>query len=171
MRPGRVRWIGLRSARRAAMVPVDDALLDPAEGLAGDRYAGRPGGARQVTLINSEALAAIGSFLGRDPVAPELLRRNVVVSGINLLALRNRRFRLGDAVLESTGDCHPCSRMEETLGAGGYNAVRGQGGITARVLVAGHVRVGDPVARLDDPAAVADRQGPAANPSRTATGD
>jgi MOSC domain-containing protein YiiM len=76
-------------------------------------------------------------------VVPEQLRRNVVVSGLNLLALKDRSFRLGTALLEMTGDCHPCSRMEEAFGPGGYNAVRGHGGITARVLEGGEVRVGD----------------------------
>jgi MOSC domain-containing protein YiiM len=78
-------------------------------------------------------------------VAPELLRRNLVTRGINLLALKDRRFRIGAALLEGSGECAPCSRMEETFGPGGYNAVRGHGGITARVIRGGTVRVGDPI--------------------------
>ena len=76
------------------------------------------------------------------------MRRNIVVSGINLLALRERRVAVGSAILEVTGECHPCSRMEEILGAGGYNAVRGQGGVTARVVQAGKIQVGDAITRL-----------------------
>jgi MOSC domain-containing protein YiiM len=147
MRPGRVRWIGLRPARRAGMTPVGAATLDPADGLAGDRYSGGSG-RRQVTLIGAEDLAAIASYMGLPEATPEQLRRNVVVRGINLLALKDRRFGLGEAVLECTGECHPCSRMEETLGPGGYNAVRAHGGITARVLEGGRVRIGDPIMRL-----------------------
>jgi MOSC domain-containing protein YiiM len=67
------------------------------------------------------------------------------VRGINLLALKNKTFSIGDAMFEMTGLCHPCSRMEEALGAGGYNAMRGHGGITARVLQEGLIRVGDAV--------------------------
>jgi MOSC domain-containing protein YiiM len=78
-----------------------------------------------------------------------MLRRNLVVRGLNLLALKGHRFRVGAALLEYSGECHPCSRMEETLGVGGYNAVRGQGGIIARVIEGGPVRLGDPVARQD----------------------
>ncbi len=144
VRPGRVEWIGLRPARRVAMQSVEVARLDPQQGLIGDRYAGRSGN-RQVTLIQTENLAAIAAHLGLDAVLPEQLRRNVVVSGLNLLALKDRPFRLDTALLEMTGDCHPCSRMEEIFGPGGYNAVRGHGGITARVLEAGEVRVGDTV--------------------------
>lgn len=147
LRPGRIVWIGLRPARRAPMLSVETATLDASEGLIGDHYSSRTGGARHVTLIQAEHLAAIASHLGCEAVAPELLRRNIVVAGINLAALKGRRFRLGSAVLEATGECHPCSRMEETLDPGGYNAVRGHGGITARVLEAGTARNGDALER------------------------
>ncbi len=147
LRPGRVAWIGVRPARRAPMQVVEAATLDPAEGVVGDRYAGRTDGARQVTLIAAEHLAAIAAYLGHEAIAPDQMRRNIVISGLNLLALKGRRFRLGSALLEATGECHPCSRMEETLGPGGYNAVRGHGGITARVVEGGVVRVEDEVMR------------------------
>lgn len=148
LRPGVLEWIGLRPARRAAMQVVEEAILLAGQGLEGDRYAGR-NGARQVTLIQAEHLSAIGAYLGLEAAAPERLRRNLVVSGLNLLALKGRRFRIGAAVLDMTGECHPCSCMEEEFGPGGYNAVRGHGGITARVLEGGAVRLGDAVARLD----------------------
>ncbi|PZO00238.1 MAG: MOSC domain-containing protein [Hyphomicrobiales bacterium] len=147
MRPGRVVWIGLRPLRRAPQQGVEEATLDSEQGLIGDHYSSRTGGARHVTLIRAEHLTAIAAHLGLDVVAPEQLRRNIVVSGINLAALKARRFTLGSAVLEATGECHPCSRMEEILGTGGYNAVRGHGGITARVIMGGTVRPGDGIVR------------------------
>ena len=79
-------------------------------------------------------------------IDPSLTRRNIVVSGINLLALKERQFIIGaDVILETTGLCHPCSRMEENLGAGGYNAMRGHGGITAKVIQGGTIQAGDPI--------------------------
>jgi MOSC domain-containing protein YiiM len=147
MRPGRIGWIGQRPARRAPMVVVETAHFDPRQGLVGDRYAGGSGN-RQVTLIQREHVMAIASYLGRETLAPELLRRNIVTIGVNLHSLVDQRFRLGSAVLHGTGLCHPCSRMEEVLGEGGYNAVRGHGGITARVLEAGAAAIGDTVLRL-----------------------
>ena len=80
-----------------------------------------------------------------EPIDPALLRRNIVVSGINLTSLRKQQFQIGEAILEGTGDCAPCSRMEENLGPGGYNAMRGHGGLTARVIQGGAVKKGDRV--------------------------
>ena len=147
MRPGRVVWIGLRPARRVPMLAVESAQLDAENGLVGDHYSSRTGGARHVTLIQAEHLAAIASHLGREDLAPALLRRNIVVTGINLAVLKGRRFRLGTALVEATGECHPCSRIEEILGPGGYNAVRSHGGITARVIEPGTVSIGDALER------------------------
>jgi MOSC domain-containing protein YiiM len=56
--------------------------------------------------------------------------------GINLLALKGRRFQIGEAVLQGSGLCHPCSRMEEALG---------HGGLTTRIVRSGRIALGDPV--------------------------
>lgn len=143
--PGRVDWIGLRPRRRAPLVAVEEARAEAGRGLEGDRVFEQGSDKRQVTLVQAEHLSAVAALAGISSVAPEQLRRNLLVSGISLQALKNRRFRVGAALLEGTGDCHPCSRMEENLGQGGYQAMRGHGGITARVLESGVIRVGDAV--------------------------
>ena len=79
------------------------------------------------------------------------LRRNLLVAGLNLAALRGRRVRIGTAELELTGPCAPCSRMEAALGPGGYNAMRGHGGVTARVVRTGAFTVGDAVTVVPGP--------------------
>lgn len=142
---GRVTWLGVRPVRGAPAVAVPAVEARPGAGLAGDRFKGGVASKRQVTLIQAEHLAAVASLLGRDAVDPALTRRNVVVAGINLYALRHARFQVGEVLLEGTGICAPCGRMEEALGPGGFNAMRGHGGITARVLEAGVIRVGDGV--------------------------
>lgn len=144
-RAGTVRWIGLRSAQGSGMAVVDRATLVENRGLVGDHRAKSTGGRRQITLIQWEHLDVIAALCGLETVDPALLRRNLVVAGLNVGALKDRVFHLGSAIAEGTGHCHPCSRMERNLGPGGYNALRGHGGITARVIRGGDVRVGDPV--------------------------
>ncbi|RDZ27831.1 MOSC domain-containing protein [Lysobacter silvisoli] len=148
-RPGRVEWIGLRPKRDVPMQEVEHVLAQAGLGLVGDRYAGGSG-KRGVTLIQAEHLPAIAALSGHAQVAPATLRRNVVVSGLPLVALKGRRFRLGDALLEGTEECDPCSRMEDALGPGGYNAMRGHGGLCARILESGTIRRLDALVVLPD---------------------
>ena len=146
-RDGRVEWIGLRPSRGAAVQAVASVDAVGGSGLVGDRYNGGSG-KRGVTLIQAEHLPAIAALSGHDAVAPALLRRNLVVSGIPLVALKGRRFRIGEVVLEGTDSCDPCSQMEAALGPGGYNAMRGHGGLCARILEGGTLRIGDRVSPL-----------------------
>ena len=115
------------------------------KGLEGDHYKGSSR-KRQVTLIQAEHLQTVASILKKDKIDPLLTRRNIVVSGINLIALKNMKFQIGnDVILEMTGACHPCSQMETNFGEGGYNAMRGHGGITAMVIQGGEVKIGDSI--------------------------
>jgi MOSC domain-containing protein YiiM len=141
---GSVQWVSIRPERRAQVQPLDEVVASETDGLPGDHYAGDSGN-RQVTLIQAEHLWAVAAILGIDKLDPALTRRNIVVGGVNLLAFSGQRFQIGEAILEMTGECHPCSRMEENLGPGGYNAMRGHGGITARVVKGGRIRVDDDV--------------------------
>lgn len=143
-RVGHLDWIGLRPARLGDMAVVDGATIETA-GLTGDHA--RPG-KRAVTLIQAEHLPVIAAFAGRPIVEPHVLRRNLVVSRINLAALRGRAVRVGTAELRITGPCAPCSRMEAALGPGGYTAMRQHGGWCAEVIRPGRVAIGDAVVPL-----------------------
>lgn len=144
MSAGRVEWLGVRPGRGAPMAARArvEALAD--RGLAGDHASLRRGRPRQVTLIRAEHVARLRGP-GRRPPPPALLRRNVVVSGLDLDALVGRRFRVGAALLEGVGGCPPCRAMDAALGPGGRAAMRGLGGLCARVVAGGAIRLRDAV--------------------------
>ena len=148
-RAGRVEWIGVRPARDVAMRELDAVVATTGMGLAGDRYAGGSG-KRGITLVQAEHLPVIAALSAQDAIAPATLRRNLVVSGLPLVALKGRRFRIGGVLLEGTDPCDPCSRMEDALGPGGYNAMRGHGGLCARILAGGTIHLGDAVVALEE---------------------
>ncbi|HEY0562073.1 MAG TPA: MOSC domain-containing protein [Methylophilus sp.] len=152
---GTLAAIYLRSARGVACQSVHTVEAIAGKGLVGDRssltVSRNPlGSNRQVTLIQAEHIAVISALLGK-PVAAALLRRNLVVSGLNLLAAKSlfkqqpMRLHIGDVILEVTGPCEPCSKMETLLGFGAYNAMRGHGGVNAKVLQGGKLMVGAPI--------------------------
>ena len=162
---GILQAIYLRPARGITSISPQQVQAIAQQGLVGDRTyhsASRNlvdshqlasthlGGKRQVTLIQAEHIAVISALIGK-PVDATLLRRNLVVSGINLLAAKSlfkdqtMQLTIGEVVLEVTGPCEPCSKMETVLGNGGYNAMRGHGGVTARIIKAGDLKIGDSI--------------------------
>jgi MOSC domain-containing protein YiiM len=154
---GRLCWIGLRPAHHQAMIMPNIATLLENKGFEGDHIAQYASKKRQISLIQAEHLAVIAKLMNTDTISAETLRRNLVIEGINLLGLKGQRFSIGDCTrqasiekntLEGTGPCHPCSRMEENLGSGGYNAMRGHGGITAKVIKGGTITIGNLVVLL-----------------------
>lgn len=153
-RVGLLEAIYLRPQRGVPAIAVDEAEAIEDRGLIGDRSIERAvgGGKRQVTLLQAEHVPLVAAWSGHAALDPAVLRRNLVVSGFNLVAARSPftdrslNVLIGPTVaLEVTGECAPCSKMEIALGHGGYNALRGHGGVTARVVRGGFVRVGDAV--------------------------
>lgn len=153
---GRLDSIYLRPGRGQPCLQQDQAHAIANFGLQGDRASLRQpaapnGSKRQVTLVQAEHLPVIAALTGHSQIDPALLRRNLIVSGINLLAAKSLfkdqplHLLIGNVLLEVTGPCEPCSKMEQVLGTGGYNALRGHGGITARILRGGLLSIGDTV--------------------------
>ena len=143
---GRIEAIIVRGTPRDPARRIERTTALAGIGLADDRL-GKRGDAelstRQVTLIQQEHLPLIATFARSGAIDPVDLRRNLVVSGINLLSLKKAKLRVGAALIEIVGPCAPCSRMEEVIGPGGYAAMRGHGGMTARILEGGAIRIGD----------------------------
>lgn len=151
---GKLEWIGVRPARKVPMNILEETMAIEGLGLAGDRRCeGSRGSARQATIISVEYIDIITRLLKtgsskKDGIDPAILRRNLVVSGINLTALRHQRFQIGDALFEATAQCHPCSRMEKALGKNGVAAMLGHGGLCAKIIRGGKIKVGDDVVHL-----------------------
>lgn len=77
-------------------------------GLMGDRRCfGRAGSTRKITITGREYIGQMSHFLGQSAIDPGILRRNVVVSGINLMALQQPFLIKGSAKFEATALCTP----------------------------------------------------------------
>ena len=117
-------------------VPAAQAVAD--FGLQGDRHA-RAGHRRQVLLIESETLNALG-------LAPGMVKENITTQGVDLMSLLpGQRLRIGhEVVLEISGECEPCQRMDE-IRAGLREELAGRRGMNSRVITGGLIQVGDPI--------------------------
>lgn len=141
---GRITWIGIRSARYEPLTTLNQVVAKAGIGLEGDHYQDT-GGNRQITLIMKEDLLAAAAELGRSAIDPGLVRRNIVVSDIDLHQFQKGFLRLGSCLIEVTGNCHPCKRMDENLGEGGRKSLANRGGVTARILEGGTLSINDDV--------------------------
>ncbi|MGR9114123.1 MAG: MOSC domain-containing protein [Gammaproteobacteria bacterium] len=138
---GELVWIGVRPEKNQPLLELQQVQADCHSGLLGDHYSGK-NGKRQVTLFQWEYLSVLTAIINK-PVSPGLVRRNLVIKGINLHSLKQQNICIGEVVLHITGLCHPCSRMEQVLGFGGYNAMRSHGGVTAQIIERGLLKLGD----------------------------
>jgi MOSC domain-containing protein YiiM len=154
---GRVEAIIVRPERDKPAQYVDEVKAEPGFGLIGDRRAqtkrtNLASRKRELSLIQAEHVPLIAKWSGIEHLEATRLRRNLVISGVNLLAMKSPfsdvhlQWQIGnDVCIEVTGPCDPCSKMEAELGSGGYNAMRGHGGMTAMLTTGGVIRVGDVV--------------------------
>jgi MOSC domain-containing protein YiiM len=119
----------------------------PGVGLAGDRYAeakNRRGPDYEVTLIESENIEAFAKATGRE-LTPEMPRRNIVTAGVRLNPLLGQQFLIGRAVFEGLELCEPCSLFAKRTYSEVLDFFRGKGGLRARIVSGGLVRIGDPI--------------------------
>ena len=144
---GKVVGLWLCVGHREPMSPAGTVRMIEGHGIEGDRHAGRGNNnARQVLLMDRETLADFGLAAGE-------VRENVTTSGLDLSELqRGRRLSVGEVELEVTGECTPCSRLEE-ISPGLQERSEGRRGILAAVKRSGSVSVGDGVRVLEEAAA------------------
>ena len=147
---GRLLGIARKPRPKAAVETIDHAAVGLATGIAGDfRGAIKPGGRgrRQVTAMMLSDWRAAMADLGEPPVLWSDRRVNLLVDGIDLPREEGTLLRVGSALFEITGECDPCSRMETvTPGLRAALTPGWRGGRLLRVIAAGEVAIGDPVA-------------------------
>jgi hypothetical protein len=141
------RVVGLYTATEAGapVVSHDAVEVQTGIGITGDRYATGSGywsdpkwPDQELTLVEAEVADALAIEAGA-------LRRNVVTRGVRLDDLIGRRFRIGDAVIEGVRPCDPCRHIESLTRPGIARELVGRGGLRARILTSGRLRVGDAV--------------------------
>lgn len=154
---GRVEALVVRTSLHGEARLQSTAVAVAGHGLLGDHGSLDPaqiGGNRQITLMQAEHLPVVAALLARsgETISPACFRRNVVVSGLNLLAILHRRpharplLRFGaDVLVEIVEPCEPCGWLELTLGRGAVVASHGHGGVCGRIVEGGRLSVADPV--------------------------
>ena len=144
-------YVAPRGGARAERVGEAHAL--EGRGLEGDRYSegtghwSRFGRACEVTFVEAEDLEAMEGEAGVRVMDGEH-RRNVVTRGLDLDVLRRKRFRIGEAVFEYQKPCSICRHVERLTEPGMTEALKGRGGICARVVEGRTIREGDPIVVL-----------------------
>jgi MOSC domain-containing protein YiiM len=147
---GVVEGIYVAREGSATMERVEEARTIEGCGIEGDRYCEGTGfwtpygDVCEVTLIESEDLDYIQLELGITVENGEH-RRNIVTSGIRLGDLRRKRFRIGETMLEYDRPRPPCRHVQELSEPGMTRALKGRGGICARVVEAGTIRTQDTI--------------------------
>jgi MOSC domain-containing protein YiiM len=126
-----------------AAVDVPSARLRAGWGVEGDRFFGyRPGYKGQVTFFAWETYVAAKKKFGVRALLPSAFRRNVIVEGIDLNSLIDRRFALGGIEFEGTGEARPCHWMNSAVAPGAEEWLMGRGGLRTTVLTDGELHVG-----------------------------
>lgn len=153
---GRLNSIYVCAGAGDAMRAVGACECLPGQGLAGDRYATGKGhwiktDGCEVTLVSASEIER-ASGRGKVGFLAGEHRRNLVVEGIPLAAMRNRRLQIGEVLFEFHRLRPPCAYLDRLLRPGAAKALGKAGGVGLKVLSEGTIRCGDPVEVIVPPA-------------------
>jgi MOSC domain-containing protein YiiM len=114
------------------------------KGISGDRFFDyKPDYKGQITFFDYAVYEALRKRYPEVSFPPSAFRRNVLTAGIDLNSLVGQRFRIGEVVFEGTEECRPCYWMDEAIGPGAEDALKGRGGLRAKILTSGKLTVGE----------------------------
>jgi MOSC domain-containing protein YiiM len=123
------------------IVEVEHVECVAGRGLRGDRFFDYKEDYKgQVTLFSWEVFDALRRERGQPELSPAVLRRNLLVEGVDLNVLSGVQFELQGVVLESSGECKPCYWMDEAVGAGAEEWLKGRGGLRCKIITGGTLR-------------------------------
>jgi MOSC domain-containing protein YiiM len=130
-------------AGQTVAVEVAEVECVAGRGVRGDRFFDyRPDYKGQITFFSMEVFERICAELGLRDVPPSAVRRNVFLRGIELKTLIGREFVAQGVRFSGAEECRPCYWMEQAVGPGAEVRLRGCGGLRARILSDGALRVG-----------------------------
>jgi len=131
------------------IIELDTVECVAGAGLVGDRYFNHKENYKgQITFFSWEVHAQLCNNSREPAVAPSVYRRNVIVEGVDLCQLIGQRFQLQGLTFEGVEECKPCYWMDRALAPGAEEAMRGRGGLRARILTTGILRRGEPRLRV-----------------------
>jgi MOSC domain-containing protein YiiM len=113
-------------------------------GIRGDRfYDYRDDYKGQITFFSLEVFESLARRFGLTNESPGALRRNVIVSGVDLNDLIGQEFSVQGVRFRGTGHCRPCYWMDQAIGPGAEEFLQRNGGLRAQILSDGVIAVGD----------------------------
>lgn len=111
-------------------------------GIEGDRFLDfKPDYKGQVTFFAQEIYEELCARFGVRDIPPSAFRRNVITSGVDLNALIGQEFEIQGVRFLGVAECSPCEWMDQAFGPGTEDALRGRGGLRAKILNDGVLRV------------------------------
>lgn len=129
------------------MKAVESVQADEGEGLVGDRYHGTKH--RHVSVQSVEDLAAAEAALDA-PIAHDLTRRNLTVSGFDIPTRPGQRILINGVLLEVVRIAAPCKLLDDDIGVGAKTALRRRAGTIFRLLGSGTINVGDEIISVEN---------------------
>ena len=121
-------------------------------GIEGDRYFDhKPDFKGQITFFSEEIARQLEEELELPAVNRSAFRRNALVSGIDLNQLVGRNFSIGGVEFSGSEECTPCYWMDEAVGSGAYEWLKGRGGLRCRILTTGKLSLGEQELSIGEP--------------------
>ncbi|MEZ5299058.1 MAG: molybdenum cofactor biosysynthesis protein [Verrucomicrobiales bacterium] len=129
----------------APMVELAEAELVAGQGIAGDRFFGFKDDYKgQVTFFSAEVFDDLCARFGVADRDADAFRRNLLVSGVDLNSLIGEEFEIQGIRFRGDSECSPCYWMEQAFCEGAEAALKGRGGLRAKILTSGTLRAEAP---------------------------